>query len=126
MTARDIEAISRLAEASARIRLSQHIDQSDVDRATRLFRHSRDESVGGDITTLHSGKKPVTRNREQSIFDIVQQIILSGATFASREAVLLEAERHDISSADAERIIDSLVNNGRLYRPGGYDNLGLV
>ena len=126
MTARDIEAISRLAEASARIRLSQHIDQSDVDRATRLFRHSRDESVGGDITTLHSGKKPVTRNREQSIFDIVQQIILSGATFASREAVLLEAERHDISSADAERIIDSLVNNGRLYRPGGYDNLGVV
>jgi replicative DNA helicase Mcm len=127
MTARDIEAISRLAEASARIRLSKNIDREDMDRATRLFRHSRDESIGGDLTTLESGKKPTTRNREQSLMEIIQKIVIDDETgFASRETVHLEAKRIDIDTEQADQIIQKLVNAGRLYLPSGYDTIGLA
>ena len=127
MTARDIEAISRLAEASARIRLAKIIERIDMDRATRLFRHSRDESIGGDLTTMESGKKPTTRNREQSILEIIEKFAIDGGTgFANLNEVFLEANRLNIDKSQAEEIIDKLVSGGRLYRPSGYETIGLA
>ena len=125
--ARDIEAISRLAEASARIRLSKIIERTDMERATRLFRHSRDESIGGDLTTMESGKKPTTRNREQSILQIIEKFALDGSTgFANLNDVFIEANRMNIDNSQVEEIIDKLVSAGRLYRPSGYETIGLA
>ena len=59
ITARSLEALSRLAEASARIRLSDKATAEDAERAIRLTKTWRHELMGEnfDMTTIESGKK---------------------------------------------------------------------
>ena len=59
ITARSLEAVARMAEASARIRLSEIANIEDVERAIRLTRTWRNELMGDnfDETTIHTGKK---------------------------------------------------------------------
>ena len=56
---RSLEALSRLAEASARIRLSESATADDAKRAIRLTKTWRHELMGEnfDMTTIESGKK---------------------------------------------------------------------
>jgi hypothetical protein len=40
--------------------------------------------------------------------------------------VLNEAERHKIDRGAAEDILDKFHQDGKLYRPGGYDTHGMA
>ena len=84
--------------------------------------------MGGafDETTLHSGKKAKLRNREQIIVLAVSNLsAASGNGFADLSEVLNEAQRYEISGDIAEKIIDKMVGQGRLYRPKGYNTLAV-
>ena len=87
---------------------------------TRFWRH---ELMGEnfDETTLQSGKKATTRNRERSILEIVRRIYLETGKVVNLSDVLTEAGRSDINRDTAEDIIEALCRDGRLMRPGGYD-----
>ena len=128
ITARSLEALSRLAEASARIRLTNTATLEDADRAIRLTETWRHELMGEDfdLTTIESGKKGQVRNQEKTIMDIVSVLQNDSGTSAALLDVLTEAERKDIPRAKAEDIIDKLCRDGRMMRPSGYDTLQLV
>ena len=108
ITARSLEALSRLAEASARIRLQEVATVEDADRAIRLTKTWRHELMGEnfDMTTIESGKKTSVRNREKIIYDIVSRLQNESGKHAQRVDVYTEAERHDISRGQAEDIIE--------------------
>ena len=128
ITARSLEALSRLAEASARIRLTDTATVEDAERAIRLTETWRHELMGEDfdLTTIESGKKGKARNQEKTIVDIVSVLQNDSGSAASLLDVLTEAERQDIPRSKAEDIIDKLCRDGRMMRPSGYDTLQVV
>jgi replicative DNA helicase Mcm len=126
ITARAIEGISRLAEASARIRLSDTVEVEDAERALRLTRLWRMELMGDDFdeTTLQTGKKTTARSKERTILDTTRDLAASSDQgIADLNAVLNELDRHGLSRADAEDLIERMVTEGKLLRPRGYDTL---
>ena len=127
ITARSLEALARLAEASARIRLSQVATMEDAERAIRLTRLWREDLMGGnfDETALQTGQKGTARNREKSIFNIVSTLAADNNGIAQHNDVLNEAERHKIDRNTAEDILEKFHQEGRLFRPGGYDTHGI-
>ena len=128
ITARSLEALSRLAEASARIRLSNIATLDDAERAIRLTKTWRHELMGEnfDMTTIESGKKGTIRNQEKFIIDTVSTLQNDTGQAADLMDVLTEAERHDIPRSKAEDIIDKLCREGRMIRPAGYTSLQVV
>jgi len=127
ITARSLEALARLAEASARIRLSQVATNEDAERAIRLTRLWREELMGGnyDETALQTGQKGTARNREKSMFNIVSTLAVDNGGVAQHNDVLNEAERHKIDRSTAEDILEKFHQEGRLFRPSGYDTHGI-
>ena len=125
ITARALEALARLSEASARVRLSQEATIEDAERAIRLTKHWRYELMGDnfDETTINSGKKGTVRNRERAILDIVNRIHLETQEIVALTDVLNEAERMDIKREIVEDIIEQMVRDGRLMSPRGYGTL---
>ena len=128
ITARSLEAVARLAEASARIRLSQEATLDDATRAIRLTKTWRHELMGEnfDETSLQTGKKGSVRNKEKAIRDIVSRLQNEGGGEADFLEVLNEAESIGISRDKAEDIIEKLCLNGTLMRPTGYETLAIV
>ena len=128
ITARSLEALSRLAEASARIRLCDIATVEDAQRAVRLTETWRHELMGDhfDLTTIESGKKGKVRNQEKVIIDIVSKLQNQSGSSAQLLEVLTEAERQDIPRGKAEDIIDKLCRDGRMMRPSGYETLQVV
>lgn len=127
ITARSLEALARLAEASARIRLSQVATIDDAERAIRLTRTWREDLMGGnfDETALQTGQKGTARNREKTMFNIVSTLAVDSGGVAQHNDVLNEAERHKIDRGTAESILEKFHIDGRLFRPGGYDTHGI-
>ena len=128
ITARSLEALARLAEASARLRLSQVATLEDAERAVLMTRLWREELMGGnfDETTLVTGKKGTVRNREKAIMEIVAALAANGGGVAQLLDVFNEAERYDIDRTTAEDVIDKLCQHGRMLRPSGYDTLQIA
>jgi replicative DNA helicase Mcm len=125
ITARSLEAVARLAEASARIRLSQEATLEDATRAIRLTRTWRQMLMGDnfDETTLQTGTKGTVRNKERTIRNIVSKLQNEGGGVANLLDVLNEAESMGINRQKAEDIIDKLCQNGTFIRPTGYETL---
>ena len=125
ISARAIEGLYRLAQASARVRLSDVATIEDAERSVRLTKLWRHELMGEnfDETTLQSGKKATTRNRERTLLEIVRRIFAETGATVNLADVLTEAGRLDINRDTAEDIIEALCRDGRLMRPGGYDTL---
>ncbi|MDA0878610.1 MAG: ATP-binding protein, partial [archaeon] len=124
ITARAIEGISRLAEASARIRLSERVEVQDAERALRITRLWRMELMGDnyDETTLVTGKKTTARTKEKIIRDAIESCADANGV-ADRNDVLTEIVRNGMQSSEAEDLIDKMVQQGGLLRPRGYDTL---
>ncbi|MDE0857058.1 MAG: minichromosome maintenance protein MCM [Candidatus Poseidoniaceae archaeon] len=127
ITARSLEALARLAEASARIRLSQVATIVDAERAVRLTKNWRADLMGAnfDETAMHTGKKGGARNREKLMFDIVSTLAVDNGGVAQHNDVLNEAERHKIDRSRAEDILEKFHRDGKMFRPSGYDTHGI-
>jgi len=120
-----------MAEASARIRLSNVSTVDDVERAIRLTKTWRNELMGEnfDMTTIETGKKTSVRNQERMLIEIIstlQNQSTNQVKVANVLDVYTEAEKYKISRTKAEDIIEKLVRNGDIMRPSGYDTLQIV
>lgn len=121
---RQLEALIRLSEASARIRLSAKITEEDAARAIRLLttclqQVSVDIETGRfDIDKLESGITSTKRNKIRVVIQIVSSMQTeSEDKTASIEDVIAEAEDQGIESADASKIINDLIQSGELFEP---------
>ena len=128
ITARSLEALARLAEASARLRLSQVATVEDAERAIRLTNTWREDLMGGnfDETTLQTGQKGTSRNRQKTMLNIVSTLAADNNGVAQYNDVLNEAERYKIDRGTAEDILEKFHQDGQLYRPNGYGTHGLT
>jgi len=123
-TPRQLEALVRLAEASARIRLSDTVTVSDADRAIRLtnfvLREVAYDAATGEIDIDRIGAEYPKSDRDKIklMEDIIRGLIAeSGDSSAHLEDIIREAEGKDIDRFKAEKVINELKNKGIIYEP---------
>jgi replicative DNA helicase Mcm len=123
VTARQLEALIRLGEASARLRLSDEVTLADAQRVVKILEACL-RKVGVDPETgfldadiIASGTTKSTRDRTKSVIDIIRDVSRESQGPASRDAVLDRAEELGIERAKAEEIIDRMRRDGDVFEP---------
>ncbi len=130
ITARQLEALIRLSEASARVRLSDTVDEEDAQRAIDLLTHSlkqigTDPETGEfDIDRVETGMASSERDRVMTIRRIISEL-QDGDEPVPVEDVMAEAEEQGISESNAQEALNRLEQQGEVYRPqqGGVSTL---
>ncbi|WP_457550760.1 LAGLIDADG family homing endonuclease [Archaeoglobus sp.] len=123
ITARQLEALRRLTEASAKIRLSNVATIEDAERAIRIFEESIkqiaiDPETGKlDIDYAISGVSAVQRDRIAIIKNIVRELESSTPWGAPEEEILEKAENMKIPKDKAVEVLEKLKQKGELYCP---------
>ena len=121
ITARQLEATVRTAEASARAKLKDEVEVEDAEQAIDLLTYSlklvgMDPETGEfDIDMIESGVSSSQRNRLQTIKHIIEE--LADGDSAEIEEVLERADEEGISEDKAEEIIEKLKREGELFEP---------
>lgn len=123
-TPRQLEAFVRLAEASARIRLSQEATVDDAKRAISIIdqylrRVGTDRETGRfDIDIIATGISHSQHERMRLILDIIQRLSAGSADdSAARGDIISEAEIQGIESRKIEEVLERLNRNGQIYEP---------
>ncbi|MFC7075033.1 LAGLIDADG family homing endonuclease [Haloarcula halophila] len=123
VTARKLEALVRLAEASARIRLSDTVEEEDADRAVEIAHYCLKE-IGVDPETgefdadvVETGTSKSQRDRIQNIRGIIADIEDEYDEGAPVDVVIERAEEVDIDESKAEHEIEKLKQKGEVYEP---------
>jgi replicative DNA helicase Mcm len=122
ITPRQLEAFVRLAEASARIRLSSKVTTEDTERAISIveyyLRKVAFDSGTFDIDMIATGTSHSQRSRLMELMGIIEDLVArnkSGMT--NLDEVLMEAESQGIDKDLAKNDIDKLKKEGRIYYP---------
>ena len=124
VTARKLEALVRLAEASARVRISDKVEMRDAERAIEVTTASldqvgRDPETGEfDIDVIESGTSQTQRDRIKGIKEIISVVSEdSDDGKASLDEIIELAEEHDMSPEKTREEIDDLRRRGELIEP---------
>jgi len=123
VTARKLEAIVRLAEASARVRLSDTVEPEDAERAldivdTTLKEIGMDPETGQyDADVIETGQSKTQRDRIRTIKELIADIESEFDDGAPIEEVLARAEEVDMDRSKAEHEIEKLKQQGEVYEP---------
>jgi replicative DNA helicase Mcm len=121
-THRQLEGLVRLSEASARIRLSDTVDEIDAGRAIRLLRTSLQELVTDketgriDIDMITSGQTANQTQQLKTVLNIVKTLALEHDKVLI-EQVLEEAKTAGIDKEKTRELIGKLKRTGDLYEP---------
>jgi len=121
ITARQLEALVRISEASARADLDDKVTEKDAQRAIDILKYSL-EQVGVDPETgefdadiIESGVSSSERNRLQTVKHIINE--MAGDGEVEIESVLDKAEEEGFDRDEAEDVIERLKRDGELYEP---------
>ena len=123
VTARKLEALVRLAEASARVRLSDSVAEEDAQRAIDIARYSL-EDIGLDPETgeldadmIETGTSKSQRDRIKNIKQLIANIEDEYDEGAPVDVVIERAEEEGMDASKAEYEIDKLKQQGEVYEP---------
>jgi len=123
-TPRQLEAFVRLAEASAKIRLSQDVTVDDAKRAIYIIdqylrRVGMDRETGRfDIDIIATGISHTQHDRMRTLMDVIQRLCDEAKDGnASRGDIVREAEIEGLESSKVEEALDRLKRNGQIYEP---------
>ncbi|MCK5594232.1 MAG: minichromosome maintenance protein MCM, partial [Candidatus Aenigmarchaeota archaeon] len=124
LTARQLEALVRIAEASAKIRLSETVTKIDAKRAIDLLTFCLkqvgiDPETGQiDIDRLSSGVGASKRNKIMEILRLIKEMQdESPEKIVNREDLITRAEEEGMDASKVEEVIESLKRDGELFEP---------
>jgi replicative DNA helicase Mcm len=131
ITARKLEALVRLGEASARVRLSDTVKEEDAERVIDIVQSSlRDvgmdpETGEFDADIIETEMSKSQRDRVKNIKQVIRELQEEYDEGAPREKVLERAEEIGMEADKAEHEIQKLRDSGEVYSPQG-DTLRVV
>ena len=123
VTARQLEALIRLAEASARLRLSDVVDREDVERVIRIIKSSLEqiavdpETGEIDIDYAFTGTSKSQRDRILILKRIIEELEASNEKGASEEDILKAAQEEGIDERKAKELLRKMREIGDIYSP---------
>jgi replicative DNA helicase Mcm len=121
-TARQLEGLVRLAEASARVRLSDEVAVEDAERAIRLVRTSLEDVVKDpetgriDIDIITSGQTQSSRDHMRTITEIIKSKSKEMGNVPIQD-VIAEALSRGIEEEKVRDLITKLKKAGDIYEP---------
>jgi len=125
VTARKLEALVRLAEASARVRLSDTVEHEDAERVIEIVRSCL-QDIGVDPETgefdadvIETGTSKSQRDRIKSIKDVIETVDAEyeGEAGAPIDAIVERAEAEGIDEDKVMDQIEQLRRKGDVYSP---------
>ncbi|MFD1646694.1 LAGLIDADG family homing endonuclease [Haloarchaeobius litoreus] len=123
VTARQLEALVRLAEASARVRLSDTVEESDADRSITIVRDCL-KDIGVDPETgefdadvVETGTSKTQRDRIKNLKQLIGDIEEDYDEGAPVDVVLDRADEIGMDPSKAEHEIEKLKQKGEVYEP---------
>jgi len=127
ITPRQLEALIRMSEASARIRIDPQIKDEDADRAIKIMKWylERVASDNGvmDIDVVTTGVPHTIRGIINEVVDLIK--VLSDGNHGVRVSELnSEANKRNIDPDKLQKALEQLKKKGRTYEPkDGYIRL---
>jgi len=128
ITARQLEALVRLAEAHARMKLKPKVEAEDAVEAVRLMNAvleqvGLDVETGNiDIDTLMAGKPKSIRDKEVAIIKTIKEVTQAGEECIKFKELKKRAEEIGIDEETLDKILRNLRRSGEIYerRTGCY------
>lgn len=121
LTPRNVEALIRLSESSARMRLSNEVVSEDVERAITIVKYYLQKVAGQegriDVDIIATGVSHSQRERIRAILEIVRELAAGDPDGAPLGEILRRTEEQGIPSDRARETIQKLITQGRLYQP---------
>lgn len=122
ITPRYLEGLVRLAEANAKIRLKEEVEEEDAEVAISLFNYVMQQIMTDKVTgkldvDVVIGKPKSERDKLQrtdTILDIIREHLRKSDT-AEVEQVVSDAKSYDIDETTARRIIADMLRRGVIY-----------
>ncbi|MEK6835435.1 MAG: minichromosome maintenance protein MCM [Nanoarchaeota archaeon] len=123
ISARQLEALVRLAEGSARTRLSNKVTREDAIRAITLLRHCLmevgfDKETGQiDIDRIATGIPTSQRSRIIIIREIIKKLEAKIGKMIPIQDIINEASVKELDQAQVEEVIEQLRREGEVFEP---------
>ena len=123
ISARQLESLVRLAEGSARIRLSDKVTRTDAKKSIAVMKYclmqvGLDHETGQiDIDRISTGITASTRNKIHTIREIINIFESRGKKSIPVEDIVAEATDKKITESQVEEIIEKLKREGEIYEP---------
>ncbi len=123
ITPRYLEGLVRLAEANAKMKLKDLVEEDDAETAISLFNYVMmqiltDKVTGAfDVDVVTTGKPKSQRDkmqREDTILEIIREHLRKNDT-AEVEQVISDAKSYDIDDGTARKIVTELLRKGVVY-----------
>lgn len=127
ITLRQNEALMRLAESSAKVRLSKTVDIEDAQRAIDVMTYSLkqlayDQTTGKMDIDRTEGVAASQRSKIRTMLDIIENLEKDMGKQIPREEIIVESEEQGITRAEADELIERLIRDGTLH----YPRIGIV
>ncbi len=123
ITARQLEALVRCAEARARVALRKEVTAEDAEAAIAIMKKSLEE-VGIDLSSFKVDIDIIMTGRPKSIRDRLHTVLAvlmdmeKQTGIVERDAFVTELEtKHKIPRGEIERMISQLLREGTIYEP---------
>ncbi|MFH0749059.1 MAG: minichromosome maintenance protein MCM [Candidatus Bathyarchaeota archaeon] len=123
ITARQLEALVRLAEARARVAMRKEVTVEDAQAAILLVQMSM-QQVGIDVTTgkmdidiIMTGKPKSLRDKLQLIISEIVEVEKTGEMIRDEELYERVERNYSINRIEAEKLLSRLVRDGMVYTP---------
>lgn len=130
LTARQLEALVRLAESSAKLRLSEHVTKQDAERSISLLHYcltqiAADESGQIDIDRITSGVPSSQRSKIYAIKKIIEELEGEIGNKIPKSDIEARAASQNINSSEVDEILTKLLRSGDIFEPtsGTYSKL---
>ncbi len=122
LTARQLESFVRLAEASAKVRISQEVQIEDAERAINIVEYYLSKIAGDegglfDIDLVTSGVGHNQRERTMTVKRIVRELGAGSSDGAHLEEILDACEAEGMDLDEARGILQQLKERGDIYSP---------
>lgn len=124
ITARQLEALIRLSEARARMRLSTKVEKEDAEEVIRLFREclvkvAMDLETGKvDIDTLMTGTRKSQRDKILILMDLIEDLDKSNqGNGALQEDVFRLGKDEGLSEGFIREYLAKFKHDGDIYEP---------
>lgn len=121
-TPRQLEGLIRLSEASAKIRLKDIIEESDAERAIKIFKTSLEQTALDaetgkiDIDILTTGQSHSERTLIKNVLQLIKELSANGEPVSIND-ILDVAEAKNIPKDKLGESISKLKKMGEIYEP---------
>lgn len=123
ISARQLEAVIRLSQASARVRLDDKVTRDDARRAIDLITYCLmqvgfDPETGQiDIDRMTTGISASTRNRITVVKEIIDTLTKAGIKEIPFEEIVAQAIQKGLEENKVEDVIEQLRRSGEIFEP---------